>query len=208
MRSPKIVTMKLARLKPAPYNPRTINDHAMGALKESLKKFGVVEPIVFNRRSGYVVGGHQRLKALADLGVKDVQVVVVDLDDKDEKTLNVALNKITGEWSYGPLADLIRELEKQNADLKLTGFPEAELKTLLAYGLETAEKISNELGLTPEQRKEIYDNNTIKQIVLYFPTDEYESVLVQMKAILETEKLEDNSQVVLHLLKFYAEANR
>ena len=59
-----IRTMKLADLKPAKYNPRKIDDAAMAGLEQSMTRFGVVEPIIFNARSGVVVGGHQRLKVL------------------------------------------------------------------------------------------------------------------------------------------------
>ena len=96
-----IKKMKLADLKPAPYNPRTISEAALRGLSASIKRFGLVEPIIVNKRSGHVVGGHQRLKVLEAEGVKETQVVVVDLDAKDEKALNVALNNqaIAGDFT-------------------------------------------------------------------------------------------------------------
>ena len=87
-----IRTMKLADLKPAKYNPRKIDDAAMAGLEQSMTRFGVVEPIIFNARSGVVVGGHQRLKVLRSQKITETDVVVVELDEIEEKALNVALN--------------------------------------------------------------------------------------------------------------------
>jgi len=96
-----IKKMKLAELKPAPYNPRTISEAALRGLSASIKRFGLVEPIIVNKRSGNVVGGHQRLKVLEAEGVKETQVVVVDLPEAEEKALNVALNNqaIAGDFT-------------------------------------------------------------------------------------------------------------
>jgi len=84
--------MDIAGLKPAPYNPRRISDEAMAGLTKSLERFGYVEPVVWNKRSGYVVGGHQRLEVLKKSKVKREHVVVVDLSPTDEKALNITLN--------------------------------------------------------------------------------------------------------------------
>src|SRR5213594_2194387 len=94
----------------APYNPRTISDHDLGALRRALRFFGTVEPIVVNRRSGRIVGGHQRVKAALEEGIKELPVVYVDLDDPSEKQLNLALNKIGGEWDAEKLEVLLAEL--------------------------------------------------------------------------------------------------
>jgi len=94
-------SMALADLAPAPYNPRTISSESLAGLRASVERFGLVEPIVWNRRTGRVVGGHQRLKALQQLGETETQVVVVDLEEAEEKALNVALNNpaIAGEFT-------------------------------------------------------------------------------------------------------------
>src|SRR6266581_2486276 len=82
----------------APYNPRTISEHDLAALRRSLKVFGTVEPIVVNRRSGHIVGGHQRVRAAEAEEIATLPVVYVDLDDPSEKQLNLALNRISGEF--------------------------------------------------------------------------------------------------------------
>ena len=76
----KIVKKSISKLVPAKYNPRTITDEARARLEASIEKFGLVQPIVWNRRSGNVVGGHQRLAVLQEKGVTEVRVVEVDLD--------------------------------------------------------------------------------------------------------------------------------
>lgn len=91
----------IADLIPAPYNPRAISPEALAGLRGSVERFGLVEPVVSNRRTGRVVGGHQRLKVLQQMGETETQVVVVDLDEMEEKALNVALNNpaIAGEFT-------------------------------------------------------------------------------------------------------------
>ncbi|PYS91474.1 MAG: hypothetical protein DMF62_02365 [Acidobacteria bacterium] len=88
----EIVQMDIKDLKPAPYNPREISDKALKGLQESIKQFGIVQPIVWNKRTGYVVGGHQRVAAMAEMGYTTVPVAILDLDDQQEKALNLALN--------------------------------------------------------------------------------------------------------------------
>lgn len=97
----KIIKKKLSELKPAEWNPRSIPDEALKGLEESINRFGLVEPIVWNKRTGNVVGGHQRLKVLERQGVKSTDVVVVDIPESDEKALNVTLNNphITGQFT-------------------------------------------------------------------------------------------------------------
>jgi DNA modification methylase len=114
----------------APYNPRRISDHDLAALQRSLRFFGTVEPIVVNRRSGHIVGGHQRVRAAEAEGIERLPVVYVDLDDPSEKQLNIALNRISGEWDLEKLAAVLGDLERAGADLGLTGFTDAEIAEL------------------------------------------------------------------------------
>ena len=98
-----IETKKLSDLKPAPYNPRKSTEKQEKKLQESLTKFGVVEPIIFNKQTGYIVGGHFRVRELKKLGYKEVECVIVDLSEEDEKELNIRLNANTGEWDWDDL---------------------------------------------------------------------------------------------------------
>ena len=111
MRHHKIVTMKLAELEPATYNPRAISHDAMVGLRASLGRFGVVQPLVWNKTTGRIVGGHQRHRALLDSGEVEAQVVVVEMGEEDERELNVALNNphIAGHFT-DDLQDLLDEI--------------------------------------------------------------------------------------------------
>ena len=99
----EVVQVSIAELagSTAPYNPRLISEHDLEALGNSMKVFGVVEPVVVNRRSGNIVGGHQRVKAAEASGLDSLPVVYVDLDDQGERQLNLALNRISGEFDLG-----------------------------------------------------------------------------------------------------------
>lgn len=120
-----IKQLPIGDLKPADYNPRKdlqSGDPEYDKLKRSLTEFGYVEPVIFNATTGRVVGGHQRLKVLADLGHEAVDCVVVELDDTREKALNVALNKISGDWDEDKLALLIADLDASDFDVELHRF--------------------------------------------------------------------------------------
>jgi hypothetical protein len=96
---------QIADLIPAPYNPRQSTAKQEKHLKESLEKFGLVEPIIFNKQTGYIVGGHFRVRELKKLGIKEIECVIVDLNEADEKELNIRLNANTGEWDWDTLAN-------------------------------------------------------------------------------------------------------
>lgn len=115
-------------LNPAEYNPRKRlqpGDEEYERLKTSIQTFGYVDPIIINA-DGTVIGGHQRLFVLRDLGYSEADVAVVDLSKADEKALNIALNKISGEWDEEKLAEIFAELDAEGYDLSLTGFGEDE----------------------------------------------------------------------------------
>ncbi len=135
----QIDTKKIADLIPADYNPRLDlqpGDAEYDKLKQSLETFGYVEPVIWNQRTERVVGGHQRLKVLEELGYESVDCVIVDLEEPDEKALNVALNKISGDWDKDKLADLMMDLESLDYDLALTGFDLPELDELFNDNLQ------------------------------------------------------------------------
>ena len=119
----KIKLVPIEKINPAKYNPRTISDEALSGLVASLKKFGFVDPLVVNQRSGNLVSGHQRLAAARILGFKDVPVFEVDLSDSKEKALNITLNNqgISGSFT-DKLQDILLEIKIDTiefADLKL-----------------------------------------------------------------------------------------
>lgn len=126
-----IKRIKLADVKPAAYNPRRQlkpGEKEYEALKASISRWSLVEPLVVNLRTGNLVGGHQRYNVLIDLGHTEAEAAVVDLDEKQEKLLNVALNRVEGQWDYSKLEDLFSEFGME--DIFATGFTEGEMKTL------------------------------------------------------------------------------
>ena len=128
-----IQTLPVGKLIPADYNPRKDlkpGDPEYEKLKRSITEFGYVEPVIWNKTTGHVVGGHQRLKVLIDTGITEVECVVVEMDTEKEKALNIALNKINGEWDKDKLALLITDLQGADFDVSLTGFDAPELDAL------------------------------------------------------------------------------
>ena len=116
----EIRTMELAKLQPAKYNPRVElqpEDDVYKRIKASITKFGMVAPLVVNKRNGLytIVGGHQRYNILKELGYKEIPCILVDLDEIDEIELNLSLNKNTGYWDN----------EKY-----ITGFSDEEIENL------------------------------------------------------------------------------
>ncbi|MDX5484865.1 ParB N-terminal domain-containing protein [Bacillus pumilus] len=129
-----IKTIPVHKINPSPYNPRIDlqpGDPEYDSLKNSIKKFGYIDPLVWNERTGHLVGGHQRFKVLMEEHPSEILVSVVSLDEKDEKALNIALNKIDGDWDEYKLTQLITELEESGYDLSSTGFSDSELEDIL-----------------------------------------------------------------------------
>ncbi len=110
-------------------NPRVISDEQYRALAENVRKYGIVDPLIVDQQYR-IVGGHQRLKVLKDLGLKTVPVVKLQLSRQDFKILNLALNKITGEWDRDKLVPLLEEFAPLQ-ELDLTGFTRQEANLLI-----------------------------------------------------------------------------
>ena len=117
----KIEVIKINKLKPATYNPRQISTKQYKDLKESIEKFGLVDPIIVNKCLT-VVGGHQRLKICKELRYTEIDCVVLDLTKEEERELNIRLNKSGGEFDLDILAN-----EFEIEELKDWGFKEIEL---------------------------------------------------------------------------------
>lgn len=129
--------MKLADINPAPYNPRVElqpGDAQYEALKNSLGRFGLVEPLVVNRKTGNLISGHQRLNVLKAQGIEETEVIVADLDEETEKAANIAMNKIEGEWDYDKLDEIFEGMDRE--ELKFTGFEPGEVASMYEEALE------------------------------------------------------------------------
>lgn len=129
-----IKRIPICKLNPAAYNPRKdlqIQDEEYKKLERSIEEFGYIDPIIWNEQTGNVVGGHQRLKILANKGYTAIEVSVVNLGEDREKQLNIALNKISGEWDQLALEEIINELYDKGLDTTLTGFDEREIERMV-----------------------------------------------------------------------------
>lgn len=131
----EIRKVSVSEIKPTAYNPRKDlqpGDPDYQKLKQSIATFGYVEPIVWNQQTGNLVGGHQRYKILIEQGLREVEVSVVDLSLQKEKVLNIALNKIQGQWDDDMLPQLLEELSHlPDIDVTLTGFDLPEISNLI-----------------------------------------------------------------------------
>lgn len=129
----KIEKVNIKQLKMAEYNPRKDlkpEDEEYKKIKKSIQEFGYVSPIIINYDMT-VIGGHQRLKVLKDLNYNDIECVIVNLNKNKEKALNIALNKITGEWDNAKLEELLAELKETDIDMDVTGFSFDEVDDIL-----------------------------------------------------------------------------
>lgn len=150
----EIKELPLKELKPAAYNPRKKlkkGDKEYEKIKQSLLKFGYVDPIIVNEDLT-VIGGHQRLTVLKDLDYETAKCVIVKLSKEDEKALNIALNKITGQWDDALLADLLLDLQESDFNLDLTSFEPPEIDNILS-NVHDKELSEDEFDVEEELKK-------------------------------------------------------
>ncbi len=150
----EIKELPLKELKPAAYNPRKKlkkGNKEYEKIKQSLLKFGYVDPIIVNEDLT-VIGGHQRLTVLKDLDYETAKCVIVNLPKEDEKALNIALNKITGQWDEALLADLLLDLQESDFNLDLTGFEPPEIDDILS-NVHDKELSEDEFDVEEELKK-------------------------------------------------------
>jgi DNA modification methylase len=141
--------IKIKDLKNAKYNPRKKlkpDDEEFQNIKKSIETFGYVEPVIVNKKDNTIIGGHQRVAVMSDLGLTEIKCCMVDIDKEKEKALNVALNKITGEWDFKKLTNLLDEIKIDSDDnFFATGFNEDEFISLNEeYGTKEKSK-SNDI---------------------------------------------------------------
>lgn len=178
-------TLPLTELNPATYNPRVELQPGMPAyekLKRSIEQFDLVQPIVWNEQTGHVVGGHQRLAILKDLGHQETTVVVVSLDEQQEKALNIALNNenVSGDWDVPKLTTLLDELNTiPDFDATLTGFSEKELHDLMFQPAAMPE--------IPEDDEAVSDQITITLLV---PQQAWPQLRPQLDQLLQQHNFE------------------
>lgn len=184
----KTEIMKIADIRPAPYNPREKlkpGDSEWEALNGSIERFDLVVPLIINKRTGFLISGHQRLEVLKARGEKEAEVVVLDISSDDERLLNIALNKISGDWDEEKLKDLFNEIDIE--DVEVTGFTNDELDVLF-------DLVDDESKKEPEpddsddgsDLERALDEETEFSIFLSFPTKEAAEAWLEERGVDET----------------------
>ena len=197
----QVIERNISDIIPADYNPRELTKKQYAVIKESIAKFGLVDPLIVNihpTRKNILVGGHQRLQVIIDMGLKTAPCVEVNLDEKQEKELNIRLNKNHGQWNYDNLANFF-----DVDNLVDWGFDSKELNfSNVAQLNETMSAVDNEfdgegndylpsqvrmvqLFLSSETEpifrtqieklKEVYNSDNITDAVMTAIKNEYES---------------------------------
>lgn len=168
--------VKLYDIKPAEYNPRILlkeGDTEYEALKNSLERFGTATPLIVNKTTGNLVSGHQRLNVLKQMGETETEVVLIEVSSEKEKLLNIALNKIDGEWDYEKLEELFKDFSDE--DIRFTGYTSEELNGLFSSEESTPNysyEDNSESGGSDEPKEQSDKPEKEFNIFFSFPTKE------------------------------------
>ena len=178
----EIVKVDINDLISPEYNPRQITDDEMEKLKNSINEFGYIAPIIVNKHNNHIIGGNQRYHALKDMGYDEIDVIFIEETDLNrEKTLNIALNKISGDWDNEKLEELLNELNTSDIELILTGFDEFELEGLLFDADEdlddevvdrSIEEAFNNIYEGLSENEELNDAKSDNRIISFYTADE------------------------------------
>lgn len=176
----EIQTVALADIKNAEYNPRTITAKAREGLRASLRRFGNVQTVVINKRTGNLVGGHQRVALMREAGETHTRAIIVDLPPKEERALNVALNstKITGQFDEERLTEILTEIQDDDPDL----FRDLNLDDLLAIP-DLGDDLDSPTDDEPKEKPELHP---VISYQIVFDTEEQQEkwydLLVQLRS--------------------------
>lgn len=188
-----IEEVKLKDLKPWKFNPRRMPESQKKKLKASLEEFGFVEPIVINK-DNTIIGGHQRYFVAKGMGIETAPCIRLDLDERKATALNLALNKIQGEWDEFKLSEVLQTIQDDKM-LALTGFEEGEVQVLLEL-LDV-----NVDYLTRDSKTEIAEEERVYEIRLLFRDRE------TFNELMERYKGSDNIEKTKSLLNYLEEKN-
>lgn len=200
----------LSAMQPAKYNPREISEAGMSMLAESLKNFKLLQPIVWNKRTGNIVGGHQRYAVLLSQGVKEARTAVVDLDEKDEMLLNITLNNpnVGGEFNIKELSNAMKLLKSKMTAVQYekAGLKAMEKQMPLFDGVaETPAADSKKRMTAQEAADDKLEKADIKMLQLFFSTENHRQLLLWLGAASEAIGTDNASDTVFQLLKAFNE---
>jgi len=191
----KIIQRDINSLIFAEYNPRQLTKDQYQHLKDSIERFGLVDPIIVNKnkeRKNIIVGGHQRVKVAKDMEIDTVPVLEIDLTYDKERELNIRLNKNTGEWDYDNLANMF-EME----ELQGWGFTDKDFWFLDEGELSNDEDYSDN---TVDEKLKRFLDAKIKQITIPFPSEEFDIIVERLDRVMEKLGIEDYSQLIKYIL--------
>ena len=190
----EIKEMEIEKLLPAAYNPRvdlTSEDQEYQDIKRSIEKFGYIETIVWNKQTGRLITGHQRVKILKEKGVKKEKISIVDFDEQTEKEANLALNKVEGRSEPVKLFELITELEKKGSKLEDSGFHRADIDEVISAVQKKSalDKINEMIG-----RDDAAKVPDVMYVSLSFPVSkkQRQEILTRLNEIIKAEEGIDN----------------
>lgn len=194
----EVVKLKLKELRKYENNPKKTSKRKLDALKYSLQKYGCVEPLVVNKRTGKILNGNVRFDILMSMYDDDfeVDVVFVDVDEKRERELIAILNGIDARWDIDKLKRFLREFDEN--ELKKIGFTGSDIKKIIRHDdLDFESEIDDEFRIERKQyTKAIY------KLVIKF--DDYEKYMVVKDAIereKERTKASNNAEAIARLLR-------
>ena len=191
----KIIHKQIDDLIFAEYNPRQLSDDQYKHLKDSISRFGLVDPIIINKnkdRKDIIIGGHQRVKVARTMGIDEVPCVEIDLTYDKEKELNVRLNKNTGDWDFDILANLF-EME----ELKDYGFNDKDFWFLGTDDLSNDEDYSDN---TVDEKLKRFLDAKVKQITIPYAAEEFDDVVKRLDGLMVKLEVENYSDLLIKVL--------
>jgi hypothetical protein len=195
MAAPKPQKVSIKEIKLSPDNPRVVKDDKFKKLVKSIQDFPEMlelRPIVVDE-DNVILGGNMRYRALQEAGIKEVYIIkAVGLTEEKKKEFVIKDNVSYGEWDWDIIAN-----DFDTDELKDWGMDIPELSKTDEVPIPASYRMSG------EEKMEIYNNMSIKQIVLFYGLEEFEEVVAVFQSIMEQHKLDDNSMVVKFLLDMY-----
>lgn len=216
----EIEKIKITDIKPASYNPRQISSEELKKLENSILTFGLVDPIIINLKNNKIIGGHQRYEVLinqhmldndfygelnlirmGDIGWIFTETDLTVEDEDHEKALNLALNKISGEWDFKKLGEILDELELNDFNIELTGFTDLDVKDIELYGEDYSKDEFDNLVEEYEIKEESTKNESWFYVEFYDDDDKYEELVTLLQPYLNTGKHEIDNDFFYNLIK-------
>jgi len=198
----------IVNLVPHPENPNKHSDKQIALLAKVIRHTGWRSPIIVSKKTGFIIAGHGRLEAAKLLGINEVPIEEQTFNNEAEEHAHLLADNRIAELS-NLSADLTLNIlsklkDDDSYDLELAGYTDDEFEALLE--LHSPLDYSNDPGDpqgTVEDKKEIYDNTTLRQITLIFQEEEYEKILQKINDIREAKELETNTDAVALALQAY-----